>query len=48
LPAPGAAYALGFADGVQRVGKADRRGAVYESRAPAGALSLGLWPLSDD
>jgi hypothetical protein len=48
LPAPGAAYALRFADGVQRVGMADRRGAVYEARAPAGALSLGLWPLSDD
>jgi cellulose synthase operon protein C len=48
LPAPGAAFALGFADGVQRIGKADRRGAVYERRAPAGALSLGLWPLSDE
>jgi cellulose synthase operon protein C len=48
LPAPGAAFALGLADGVQRIGKADRRGAVYERRAPAGALSLGLWPLSDD
>jgi hypothetical protein len=32
---------------VQRVGKADRRGAVYERRAPAGAVSLGLWPLAD-
>jgi cellulose synthase operon protein C len=48
LPAPGAAFALGFADGVQRIGKADRRGAVSERRAPAGALSLGLWPLTDD
>jgi HEAT repeat protein len=48
LPAPGAAYALEFSDGVQRIGKADRRGAVYERRAPAGALALGLWPLSDD
>jgi cellulose synthase operon protein C len=48
LPAPGAAYALGFADGLQRIGKADRRGAVSERRAPAGSLSLGLWPLADD
>jgi HEAT repeat protein len=48
LPAPGAAFALELADGVRRIGKADRRGAVYERRAPAGALALGLWPLGDD
>jgi HEAT repeat protein len=38
--APGAAYALLLADGALRLGRADRRGGVHESRAPKGSVEL--------
>jgi hypothetical protein len=40
-PLPNASFSLCFADGSCRFGVADRRGAVYERRAPAGAVELG-------
>jgi HEAT repeat protein len=39
-PRPNAAYALRFADGTLRVGTTDRRGAVFEPRAPEGEVTL--------
>jgi len=39
-PVPRAPFALRFADGVHRLGVADRRGALFERRAPAGSLEL--------
>jgi len=39
-PVPRAPFALRFADGTHRLGVADRRGALFERRAPAGALEL--------
>jgi HEAT repeat protein len=39
-PRPGAAYALLLADGLVRVGTADRRGAVFDPIAPEGPLRL--------
>ncbi len=47
-PAPGAPFALGFADGTERLGLADRRGAVFERSAPFGSLSLELFPSGGD
>ncbi len=37
-PTPGAPFALLWADGGLRLGSADRRGGVYEARAPVGAV----------
>ncbi len=37
-PTPGAPFALLWADGGLRLGSADRRGGVYEPRAPLGAV----------
>ncbi len=37
-PTPGAPFALLWADGALRLGSADRRGGVYEPRAPLGAV----------
>jgi cellulose synthase operon protein C len=37
-PTPGAPFALLWADGALRLGSADRRGGVYEPRAPHGAV----------
>jgi HEAT repeat protein len=39
-PAPRAAFSLLFADGALRLGSADRRGGVHESRAPKGSVEL--------
>ena len=39
-PRPGAAYAMRFADGLVRAGITDRRGAVFEPRAPEGDVTL--------
>lgn len=47
-PMPGVPFALRFADGTERLGAADRRGAVYERLAPAGALELGALPGASD
>jgi HEAT repeat protein len=47
-PAPGAPFALRLADGSERFGVADRRGAIYERRAPAGALELGVLPAAGE
>jgi HEAT repeat protein len=47
-PAPGVPFALRLADGSERFGVADRRGAVYERRAPAGPLELGVLPAAGD
>jgi cellulose synthase operon protein C len=41
-PLPNGSFSLCFADGSCRYGVADRRGAVYERSAPAGAVELGL------
>lgn len=41
-PLPNGSFSLCFADGSCRFGVADRRGAVYERSAPAGAVELGL------
>jgi HEAT repeat protein len=41
-PLPSGPFSLCFADGSCRFGSADRRGAVYERSAPAGAVELGL------
>jgi HEAT repeat protein len=38
--APGAAYALLWADGALRLGSADRRGGVHEPQAPKGSVEL--------
>jgi HEAT repeat protein len=40
LPQPGQPFALLRADGLVRLGVSDRRGQVFEARAPHGALSL--------
>jgi HEAT repeat protein len=47
-PLAGAPFALRLADGSERFGGADRRGAVYERRAPAGALELGVPPAAGE
>jgi len=47
-PAAGAPFALRFADGTERLGAADRRGAVEERLAPAGTLELGALPSASD
>jgi HEAT repeat protein len=47
-PLPGAPFALRLADGSERFGSADRRGAVYERRAPLGSLELGVPPAAGD
>ncbi len=39
-PRPNASYALLFADGTLRAGTTDRRGAVFEPRAPEGDVTL--------
>jgi HEAT repeat protein len=39
-PRPGATYALEMADGLIHAGVADRRGAVFDPRAPAGLVRL--------
>ncbi|HMI94051.1 MAG TPA: HEAT repeat domain-containing protein [Polyangiales bacterium] len=39
-PVAGAPFALLLADGLLRMGSADRRGAVFEAAAPAGVVSL--------
>jgi HEAT repeat protein len=46
-PAPLAPFALSFADGTLRLGVADRRGAVFEPRAPRGFVNLALVPAGD-
>ena len=43
-PMPQVPFALRFADGTERFGLADRRGAVDERMAPAGTLELGALP----
>ncbi len=43
-PLANAPFALRFADGSERLGSADRRGAVYERSAPQGSLELGVPP----
>jgi HEAT repeat protein len=43
-PAPRVPFALRFADGTERLGAADRRGAVEERLAPSGTLELGALP----
>jgi HEAT repeat protein len=43
-PRPRADYALEFADGLLRAGRADRRGAVFDPAAPAGSLELRRIP----
>jgi hypothetical protein len=35
-------FALVLADGLMRVGLADRRGAVFEARAPRGRVELAI------
>ena len=47
-PLPRAPFALRLADGSERFGAADRRGAVYERRAPVGSLELGVLPAAGD
>ncbi|HEU4535525.1 MAG TPA: hypothetical protein VFS00_15460, partial [Polyangiaceae bacterium] len=41
-PAPAAPFALRLADGRTRHGLTDRRGAVFERRAPRGPVALGV------
>jgi HEAT repeat protein len=43
-PLAAAPFALRFADGSERFGLADRRGAVFERFAPAGSVELGVLP----
>jgi HEAT repeat protein len=47
-PVSDAPFALRFADGTERFGSADRRGAVFERSAPRGAISLGVLPFSGE
>ena len=47
-PVSGAPFALRFADGTERFGSADRRGAVFERSAPRGAVELGVLPLAGE
>lgn len=47
-PVAGAPFALRLADGTERFGSADRRGAVYEPHAPRGNVELGVLPLSGE
>jgi HEAT repeat protein len=47
-PAPRGSFALRFADGSERFGVTDRRGAVSERLAPAGPLELGPLPVAGD
>jgi HEAT repeat protein len=47
-PLANAPFALRLADGSERLGSADRRGAVYERAAPQGALELGVPPAAGD
>jgi HEAT repeat protein len=46
-PVPHAPFALALADGTLRQGTADRRGAVFEARAPKGLVRLELVPVRD-
>ncbi|HEY3497920.1 MAG TPA: HEAT repeat domain-containing protein, partial [Polyangiaceae bacterium] len=46
-PVPFSPYALALADGTLRLGVADRRGAVFEPRAPKGYVNLELVPNRD-
>lgn len=46
-PVPLSPYALALADGTLRLGIADRRGAVFEPRAPKGLVNLELVPSRD-
>ena len=48
VPASGAPFALRLADGTERFGVADRRGAVFERAAPRGALELGVLPAAGE
>ena len=41
-PVPRAPFALVRADGVMRLGLADRRGQLFEHDAPAGEVSLAV------
>jgi HEAT repeat protein len=47
-PVSGAPFALRLADGTERFGSADRRGAVFERSAPRGAIALGVLPFSGE
>jgi cellulose synthase operon protein C len=46
-PAPGAAFSLLLPDGGLRLGSADRRGGVFEPRAPQGGAELSPYPGGD-
>jgi cellulose synthase operon protein C len=39
-PKPGGPFVAEFSDGLLRAGKADRRGALFDARAPAGEVTL--------
>ena len=45
-PVAGAPFALVLADGLTRLGVADRRGAIFERSAPRGQVRLGVAPPS--
>jgi len=48
VPVAGAPFALRLADGTERFGLADRRGAVFERAAPRGSLELGVLPAAGE
>jgi HEAT repeat protein len=47
-PTTNAAFALRLADGTERFGVADRRGAVFERQAAAGTVELGVLPAAGE
>ena len=47
-PTPGAPFVLRLSDGTERFGVADRRGAIFEPHAPAGAVELGVLPAAGE